>query len=60
MGVDIDQLHDKPMGEILKQAEASLRKSYTVKVVAVKDGEIGVLSRRVEMKNRAQQKYEES
>ena len=50
MGVNIDKLQNKPMGDIIKQAESSLRKSYTVKVVAIKDGEIGVLSKRVEMK----------
>ena len=38
------------MNDILKIAEDPLKKSYSVKIVGVKDGEIGVLSKRVEMK----------
>ena len=55
----MEQFQDKPMGDILKMADQSLKKSYTVKLVAVRDGEIGVLSKRVEMKKLDSKKSEE-
>jgi hypothetical protein len=47
------------MGDILRMADEPLKKSYTVKLVAVKDGEIGVLSKRVEMKQIEHKKTDE-
>lgn len=41
------------MAEFVRKTELPLKKTYSVKVVAVKDGEIGVLSKRLEMKNKS-------
>ena len=52
IGVNVEGLDQKPIVDFLRHIENPLKQSYSVKVVAIKDGEIGVLSKRLEMKTR--------
>ncbi|KAM3126776.1 hypothetical protein pb186bvf_021116 [Paramecium bursaria] len=49
VGFDVEELQDKPVQQILQETENKLRKTYSVKVVAVKDGELGILSKRIDI-----------
>jgi hypothetical protein len=46
----VGRLHDKPLPEIIKEVEKPLKGTYSFKIMGVKDGEFGIMSKRLELK----------
>ncbi|CAD8186323.1 unnamed protein product [Paramecium octaurelia] len=46
VGMNVQEFQDKPVQQIMQECEQKLKKTYTVKVVGIKDGELAVISKR--------------